>query len=206
MQRNIGGIYTNNIPGMPVTEVVSRDIQKEAIDWIARNVFEAPLWLYPADVCTKLKLDADGEMVNRSRNLIGYLLSADMVANQDKRNQIATKPYPVKEYIDDVFHAVWQPLGKGGDRQDYLRRQLERAYVRTLGQGINPIQDKTKPVTNYNAIDSDARLYLLQNLSTVENFCKQQQAAESKESLNALHYAQLLHDVEMIKKEYNKAE
>lgn len=206
VQRNIGGIYTNNIPGMPVTEVVPRDIQKEAIDWIARNVFEAPLWLYPADVCTKLKLDADGEMVNRSRNLIGYLLSADMVANQDKRNQIATKPYPVKEYIDDVFHAVWQPLGKGGDRQDYLRRQLERAYVRTLGQGINPIQDKTKPVTNYNAIDSDARLYLLQNLSTVENFCKQQQAAESKESLNALHYAQLLHDVEMIKKEYNKAE
>ena len=83
---------------------------------------------------------------------------------------------------------------------------MERAYVRTLGQGINPIQDKTKPVTNYNAIDSDARLYLLQNLSTVENFCKQQQAAEPKESLNALHYAQLLHDVEMIKKEYNKAE
>ena len=134
VQRNIGGIYTNTIPGMPVTEVVPRDVQKEAIDWCARNVFEAPLWLYPNSICTKLNFDAEDEIVSRARTLVSYLLSNNMVANQYKKSQRALKPYPVQEYLTDIFHAVWKPLGKEGDKQDYYRRQLERRSCRCSGQ------------------------------------------------------------------------
>ena len=206
VQRNIGGMYTNTIPGMPVTEVVPRDVQKEAIDWCARNVFEAPLWLYPTSICTKLNLDAEDEIVNRARTLVSYLISSNMVANQYKKSQRALKPYPVQEYLTDVFHAVWKPLGKEGDKQDYYRRQLERAYVHTLNQDINADPSKDKSTLSLNAANSDARLFLLQHLDTVESFCRKQQSSQPSTSLNALHYAELIHEIAMIRKKYDKAE
>ena len=206
VQRNIGGIYTNTIPGMPVTEVVPRDVQKEAIDWCARNVFEAPLWLYPTSICTKLNLDAEDEIVNRARTLVSYLLSSGMVANQYKKSQRALKPYPVQEYLSDLFHAVWKPLGKEGDKQDYYRRQLERAYVNTLNQDINVDPSKDKSTFSLSASNSDARLFLHQHLDTVESFCRKQQSSLPSTSLNALHYAELIHEIEMIRKKYDKAE
>ena len=206
VQRNIGGIYTNTIPGLPVTDVVPRDVQKEAIDWCARNVFEAPLWLYPTSICTKLNLDAEDEIVNRARTLVSYLLSSGMVANQYKKSQRALKPYPVQEYLTDLFHAVWKPLGKEGDKQDYYRRQLERAYINTLNQDINADPSKDKSTFSLNASNSDARLFLLQHLDTVESFCRKQQSSLPSTSLNALHYAELIHEIGMIRKKYDKAE
>ena len=206
VQRNIGGIYTNTIPGMPVTEVVPRDVQKEAIDWCARNVFEAPLWLYPNSICTKLNFDAEDEIVSRARTLVSYLLSNNMVANQYKKSQRALKPYPVQEYLTDIFHAVWKPLGKEGDKQDYYRRQLERAYVSVLGQDINAETPKEKNSLSVAAANSDARLFLLQHLGTVESFCRKQQSALPATSIDALHYAELLHEIGLIRKQYDKAE
>lgn len=120
--------------------------------------------------------------------------------------QRALKPYPVQEYLTDLFHAVWKPLGKEGDKQNHYRRQLERAYVNTLNQDINADPSKDKSTFSLNASNSDARLFLLQHLDTVESFCRMQQAAEPASSLDALHYNGLIHDIEMIRKKYNKAE
>ena len=144
--------------------------------------------------------------MNRARTLVSYLLSSGMVANQYKKSQRALKPYPVQEYLTDVFHAVWKPLGKEGDKQDYYRRQLERAYVHTLNQDINADPSKDKSTLSLNAANSDARLFLLQHLDTVETFCRKQQASLSSNSLNALHYAELIHEIELIRKKYDKAE
>lgn len=117
-----------------------------------------------------------------------------------------SSPIPCKEYLTDVFHAVWKPLGKEGDKQDYYRRQLERAYVNTLNQDINADPSKDKSTLSLNAANSDARLFLLQHLDTVEAFCRKQQASLSSNSLNALHYAELIHEIELIRKKYDKAE
>lgn len=114
--------------------------------------------------------------------------------------QRALRPYPVQEYLTDLFHAVWKPLGKEGDKQDYYRRQLERTYVNTLNQDINADPSKDKSTFSLNASNSDARLFLLQHLDTVESFCRMQQAAEPASSLDALHYNGLIHDIEMIRK------
>lgn len=95
---------------------------------------------------------------------------------------------------------MWKPLGKEGDKQDYYRRQLERTYVNTLNQDINANPSKDKSTFSLNASNSDARLFLLQHLDTVESFCRMQQAAEPASSLDALHYNGLIHDIEMIRK------
>ena len=112
----------------------------------------------------------------------------------------------MQEYLTDLFHAVWKPLGKEGDKQDYYRRQLERAYINTLNQDINADPSKDKSTFSLNASNSDARLFLLQHLDTVESFCRKQQSSLPSTSLNALHYAELIHEIGMIRKKYDKAE
>jgi len=40
----------------------------------------------------------------------------------------------------------------------------------------------------------------------VESFCRKQQSSQPSTSLNALHYAELIHEIAMIRKKYDKAE
>ena len=53
VQKNIGGRYTNNLPDLKVHDYLPRSLQKEAVEWLGRNLFVAPLWLYPDEVVSR---------------------------------------------------------------------------------------------------------------------------------------------------------
>ena len=159
VQRNILGRQTNTIPGMKPYENTPKAVQKEAIQWMGRNVFEAPMWLYPQSILDKLGTDADDEITNRARTVLAYLLNANLIANQLKRGN-----YPIEEYLDDVLAAAWKPLDNASDKQNYYNRQLQRSYVNLLGSAINPKpatgnQNQTASSMNAATAASDAVLY-----------------------------------------------
>jgi hypothetical protein len=47
VQRYLGGRYTNNAPGQKPYDFLPRELQREAVAWLGKNVLEAPLSLYP---------------------------------------------------------------------------------------------------------------------------------------------------------------
>ena len=79
-------------------------------------------------------------------------------------------------------------------------------WARKATRDINADPSKDKSTFSLNASNSDARLFLLQHLDTVESFCRKQQSSLPSTSLNALHYAELIHEIGMIRKKYDKAE
>ena len=197
IQRYLGGKYTNNAPGQPAQAYLSRELQQEAVQWLGRHVLDSPLWLYPSSIVSKLGLDAADEIRSRQQTLIAMLLSSGLLTNLHNNSLRADKPYPVDEYLNDVFAQVWVPLNAKDERLNDFRRQEQRAYVDHLGLVLNPAQQE-RSSSNVATQRGDAILYVEQHLDQVEKYLK----AQNTDGLNGRHYHNLLLRIKKIREKY----
>ena len=193
VQRYLAGRYSNQMPGQRANDYIPRELKREALQWIDRNVMEAPLWLYPDAVIAKTGTDYSEEIRDRQQTILAMLLSANMLFNLHNEALHAAKPYPVEEYLDDVFNMVWKPLNGSNKEQENFRRYQQRAYIDFIGMGLNPTQEKTA-ASSPAALRSDAVIYLEQHLDRVEQYLKQQEQTP--------HYRNLLLRIKRIREKY----
>ena len=170
--KNIGGRYINNMPGMEPYAPVPAARQREALQYLGRNIFEAPEWLYPANILSKSGADAGTTQQQQQTNLLTRLMTPLMLSN------ISTSPKSSSSF------------------QQKARRQLQRSYVQNLNSLLNPSEADLKGAMSRN-YNSDAMLYVLQNLQKVETYCQQQMKAS--EGINALHFEDLLREIKLIR-------
>ena len=161
--KNIGGRYINNMPGMEPYAPVPAARQREALQYLGRNIFEAPEWLYPANILSKSGADAGTTQQQQQTNLLTRLMT---------------------------------PPKSSSSFQQKARRQLQRSYVQNLNSLLNPSEADLKGAMSRN-YNSDAMLYVLQNLQKVETYCQQQMKAS--EGINALHFEDLLREIKLIR-------
>ena len=200
-QRHITGVYSDNWPSARKNDIVPAVLQKQAIAWFGRHLFTIPTWLYPDSIVNKLGVDADNEVTMRANAVLSYLLSAYILYNCINNSFTASQPYPVNDYLNDVFQAAWKPMSKTDLRGNNFRRRLEQNYVEHIGQAI--YTSKT-PKENIKFTRSDVTLYALKHLDKIDNFCRQQLKTTDANSINALHYNNLLLKTKKIRDAYNK--
>lgn len=188
--KNIGGRYINNMPGLEPYAPVPAARQREALQYLGRNIFEAPEWLYPANILSKSGADAGTTQQQQQTNLLTRLMTPLMLSN------ISTSDYAVNQYLDDLFAQVWTAPKSSSSFQQKARRQLQRSYVQNLNSLLNPSEADLKGAMSRN-YNSDAMLYVLQNLQKVETYCQQQMKAS--EGINALHFEDLLREIKLIR-------
>ncbi len=201
VQRNLGGRYTNNLPGMKPHDYLPRSVQKEAIEWFGRNLFEAPLWLYPDKVVSCTGVKPMDEIRDRQNSLVALLLAPGMLYNIYLSSLCGSEPYPLDEYLNDVFTAIWKPLNTSNELENNLRRQLQRSYLTFIGRMMNP---ESKDIANANATfsRSDILLFVETHFDKVEEYVKRQLAVCKEGDLNYRHYAALLRDIKKTKEAY----
>ena len=187
--KNIGGRFINNMPGTEPYAPVPVARQREALQYLGRNIFEAPEWLYPANIMSKMGSDAGATQLNQQTNLLTRLMTPLMLSN------IGTSDYAIDQYLDDLFAQVWKAPA-GSAFQAKARRQLQRSYIQNLNTLLNPSATDLKGAMGQ-SYNSDAMLYVLQNLKKVEDFCQQQMKAS--EGINALHFEDLLREIKLIR-------
>ena len=173
VQRYLGGRYTNNAPGQTPYDFLPRNVQREAVAWLGQYVLEAPFWLYPGEVVSKLGIDADDEIRNRQSTLVAMLVSPGLLFTLHNNAMRAADPYPVDEYLDDVFALVWKPFNDADAVQNNYRRQQQRTYVDILGTVLNPTKEK-ETVQDLRYLRSDVVLYAEQHLDKIEKWLKTQ--------------------------------
>ena len=188
--KNIGGRYINNMPGMEPYAPVPAARQREALQYLGRNIFEAPEWLYPANILSKSGADAATTQQQQQTLLLTRLMTPLMLSN------ISTSDYAVNQYLDDLFAQVWTAPKGSTYFQQKARRQLQRSYVQNLNSLLNPSEADLKGAMS-RSYNSDAMLYVLQNLQKVETYCQQQMKAS--EGINALHFEDLLREIKLIR-------
>ncbi len=190
VMKNIGGRYLNNMPGQEPYAKVPVERQREALQYIGRQVFDAPQWLYPESIMTKTGSDASAAQCTMQTNVLTRLMTPLMLTNVDNSG------YPIDLYLDDLFAQVWKPQVGATEWQAKARRQLQRSYVQNLNSLLNPSESDLKSATSSRNYNSDAMLYVWQNMKKVEVFCQQQK--DNAGGIDALHYEDMLRQVKLI--------
>ena len=192
----IGNRYVGFVGDKEVYKEVPKEKVKEAVAYIDQHLFTTPLWLYPQEITDKIGVDVDGSILGLQNTTLAYLLAEGVVYRVDNQSFVSQNPYTADEYLNDVFAAVWKPLNASEARQNTYRRGAQRAYIEQLAKLINP-ENKTDKIA-LNQV-SDVRIFALQNLNKVEKYLQQALQGEAANSINQLHYQQLLKDINNIK-------
>lgn len=131
----IGGIYdllkTSEETG-PVYEVTPRSLQKEAVSFMIRNLFETPEWLLNRDVVGRMRPDAG---VNRIRALqesyLYNIFSFSRLQRLIENVAIDKNAYSLNELFTDMQKGIWSELDTRKPI-DVFRRDLQKVYIQTM--------------------------------------------------------------------------
>lgn len=176
---------------MRPTDSVPRSLQKEAIEWLGRNVFDAPLWLYPENVTEKTGVRPIEDIRNRQNATLSVLLNPVMLYNICSSAQDASEPYTLDEYLNDVFAAVWKPINSSDAKNDYFRRQQERNYISLLEKALKPDEKSKLLPIGETILRSDVPLYVEMHLEKIRQYVESHITTDKANDVNAQHYIHL---------------
>ena len=200
--KNLGGHYINNMPGKNAIEIAPAYKQKEVLGYLDRHVFEAPMWLYPDNVISKIGFDVVKDIKSRQENTIARCLQANLLTTIYNDSFLSASALKLDDYMNSLFAIVWKPLNNKKEMLNNTRRSLERSYVEQLDKLINPDEKSAKLMGDFN--NSDALLYVLQHLDKVENYVKSQ-AATTASGINKQHFQDLQRRIKLIRDKQVKA-
>jgi hypothetical protein len=139
--RHVGGIQltpkTAEQEG-PVYEFTPEAKQREAVDFISKQLFTTPLWLINNDIFSRtgLKpLSVIGDIQDNS--LRRFLNTGTLTKLIDQEASIGDKAYTVSELLADLKKGVWSEVSARRPI-DMFRRNLQKSYVNILDGLLNP--------------------------------------------------------------------
>ncbi len=130
----VGGVY-ENLKTADQEGAVYRPVpiarQKEALDFLAAEVFTAPTWLVEASPLSRIEAASGvARVADRQSRVLAALLAPDRLQRMaEVEAQYPAIAYPLPTYLSDVKNAVWD--ARAGE-PDVYRRGLHRAYVAHL--------------------------------------------------------------------------
>ena len=148
--KNVGGIYETfksvEQPG-DVYEVTPKALQKDAVSFLARQLFQTPDWLLNKDILNKFSNPAATEnLATIQTNVLTSLLSSARLFRMTTcaSRYGAANTYGADELIEDVNKEVWSEL-KTHKAIDVFRRNLQKTYVEAMINLLNPQQAVLPP-------------------------------------------------------------
>ncbi len=140
--KNVGGVQETfksiEQPG-DVYEPTPKATQKEAVDFLNKQLFATPTWLLPKDILSKFSNPGNAEQITAIQaGYLGSLLSSGRLYRLwSMTEHYGSSVYSVDELINDVNKGVWGELSTGSSI-DIYRRSLQKRYIDALGALVNP--------------------------------------------------------------------
>lgn len=139
--KNIGGIYetpkTYEQAGV-VYEPTPRNIQRDAVSFLNKQLFETPTWLMNQDVLSKIR---PGSGVDQVRTIQEATLNSiyDYARMQRLIESSAqtTNAYSLDDLFTDMRTGIWSEL-RTKKTIDVYRRNLQKVYVEKMVSLLNP--------------------------------------------------------------------
>jgi len=140
---NFGGVYEtikkNDQEGM-VYEYVSRQTQKEAMDFISKQVLTTPTWLINKEIAGKTGANATASILTLQEAALSKLLNTTTMNKMlNAEVAIGNAAYTIFDLLGDLKQHVFTEVSAKRP-VDIYRRNLQKAYVERLGGLINPPQ------------------------------------------------------------------
>lgn len=122
----------------PVYELVSKAKQKEAVEFLQKQLFNTPTWLIDQSIFDKTGLTGLTVIGSAQDNMLNRILSTRTL-NKLVEGEAAAGPkaYGVVEFLGDLKKGIWSELTTAR-AIDVYRRNLQKSYVNTLINILNP--------------------------------------------------------------------
>ncbi|PWK29023.1 uncharacterized protein DUF5118 [Arcicella aurantiaca] len=138
--KNVGGIYetpkTTDEAGT-VYEPTPRSIQKDAVLWLNRQVFETPTWLLDGKIMAQIRPDQGLDAISRIQEAtLTNLLAVDRLQRLIETNAKYATAYSLDEMFTDVRTSIWSEL-RSRKAIDASRRNLQKIYVEKMISTLN---------------------------------------------------------------------
>lgn len=122
----------------PVYELVSKAKQKEALDFLQKQLFNTPNWLLDQQVFDKTGQSGLTIVGSVQDNILNRILSTRTLTKLVEAEASAgKKAYGILEYMGDLKSGIWSELTTKKPI-DIYRRNLQKTYVNTLIGILNP--------------------------------------------------------------------
>jgi len=137
---NIGGIYaypkTYDQEGEVYTHV-PKNLQKDAMRFMHRELFETPTWLIDKEILNRIsEAGITDRLSSFQTRYLKSMFDADRLKRMMENEALnGASAYTAVEYLNDNISALFSDLGSGG--KDVFRRNLHRAFVEQMGSLLN---------------------------------------------------------------------
>jgi hypothetical protein len=149
---NFGGIYETikkNAQDGPVYEYVSKATQKEAMDFMNKQVFTTPTWLINKEIMQKTNTNVGVTILGAQEGALARMLSTTTMNKMlNAEAALGKDAYSVYDLLTDLKQNIFTELASK-KVIDIYRRNLQKAYVERLGAVINPVALPTGLVINF---------------------------------------------------------
>ena len=123
-----------------VYEYVSRETQKEAIDFLSKQVFTTPSWLINREIANRASVNFTTTILGVQDAALNRMLStATLNKMLNAEAAVGDKAYTVLDLLDDLKGMLFTEIPAKKAVSIY-RRNLQKSYVEKLGAIINPPQ------------------------------------------------------------------
>ena len=122
----------------PVYEAVTKAKQREAVEFLNKQLFATPGWLINEDIFSRTGMTAIPTVGGLQDNVLNRLLSArTMTKLIDAEATAGANAYTIPELLSDLKRGVWTELTSRA-KIDVYRRNLQKSYVSILNGLLNP--------------------------------------------------------------------
>jgi hypothetical protein len=121
-----------------VYEVVSEAKQREAVDFLNKQLFTTPTWLINQEIYSRTGTSGLTTIGNIQDNMLNRLLSARTLGKLiDGEAAQGSNAYQVTELLADLKKGIWSELA-ARKPIDVYRRNLQKSYVNIMIGLVNP--------------------------------------------------------------------
>ncbi|WP_158729118.1 MULTISPECIES: zinc-dependent metalloprotease [unclassified Flavobacterium] len=168
---NIGGVYESykkpNQKGS-VYNVVPKEKQIEAMQWLQANAFASPTWI--VNLNTLKNLDYAG-YTERFRNIqarfLNSVLSFERLGRLLDAEIVGATNYKALDALADMRKGIWKEASAGANVTIY-RRNLQRAYIERMAFLMKEEIKSGRPSDYYNVAQSDVRALVRGELNVLK--------------------------------------
>ncbi|MCO5237227.1 MAG: zinc-dependent metalloprotease [Chitinophagaceae bacterium] len=139
--KNIGGVCetpkTVEQPGS-VYSYTPRAVQKEAMNFLIRQLFVTPTWLIDNDILNRIGNTGLSVISSRQEAVLNRLISTGTLSKLlSMEAELGKGAYRAADMLNDLKKGIWSEL-PARKPVDIYRRNLQKAYVEKVGQIVSP--------------------------------------------------------------------
>ena len=124
----------------PVFEIISKGKQKEAVDFLNKQLFATPAWLINKDIFEKTGINSISTIGGLQDAILNRVLSTRNLSKLiDAEEAQGSDAYSITDLFGDLKKGIWTEL-PGRAKINVYRRNLQKSYISILNELLNPPQ------------------------------------------------------------------